>query len=182
MELIVVLAIIGILTAILVPTWMYMITNGRVRTATANAKAIFGAAQTAATERKLYENVYNDPYMTSGDFYFYWNGQTGVKCSSVGVTDGSATATQNAEFTEKINKMVDNSIVYKIYIKNYRVMSVAAARFEGDQYIGTYPVTIDEAVENGNITRDIANGERIRHVSGIRLELFDLDPSTVPTT
>lgn len=175
MELIVVLAIIGILTAILVPTWTYMITNGRVRTANANAKAIFGAAQTAATERRAYERVYNDGYMTSNPFYFYWNGETGIKCNSDG-TDAGATAAQNAEFAEKINKMIDNSAVYKIYIDNYRVQSVVAARFDGDKYIGAYPVTFQQAEDENKFT---ANGtsvdnEKTHNVSNIKIECFSL--------
>lgn len=179
MELIVVLAIIGILTAILVPTWTYMVTNGKVRAANANAKAIFGVAQTAATERKAFERVYTgtaDAYMTSGDFYFYWNGQTGVKCDAAGNTDTTATAVQNAEFAQKINKMIDNSTLYKIYIHDYQVRSVATARFDGDKYIGAYPVTIEEADDNNVFTAKGTSAavEKAKNLSGIDMTCFSV--------
>lgn len=183
MELIVVLAIIGILMAMIIPTGIYMVTNGRVRTANSNAKAIFGAAQTAATERRAFEKVHNasnlaDGYMSNGDFYFYWNGETGFKCDASGTKDATATDAENAEFAQKINKMFDNSVVYKIYVNNYQVQSVAAARFDGDQYIGTYPVTIEDADENGTLATasTSAGTEKGKHVEGITLNLFTLHP------
>lgn len=181
MELIVVLAIIGILTAILVPTWTYMVTNGRIRTATANAKAIFGAAQTAATERKVYESVYTgaaDQYMTAGEFYFYWDGTNGVKVSDTGITDGTATDAQNNEFTEKINKMLDNSCVYKIYIRNYQVRSVVAARRDNDRFVGSYPISFEEA-EDGNTFAaqgTSADIQEAAYVVSRNLKCFALNP------
>ena len=45
-ELIIVIAIIGILTAILVPSWMNYIAKSRLKTQNQNARVIFNAAQT----------------------------------------------------------------------------------------------------------------------------------------
>ena len=49
MELIIVLAILGILLTIMVPTWGYFITKSRERNANSKAKIIFNAAQTEIT-------------------------------------------------------------------------------------------------------------------------------------
>ena len=49
-ELVVVIAIIGILAAILVPTMMSYIKKARLKAANANAKLIFTTAKTKATE------------------------------------------------------------------------------------------------------------------------------------
>ena len=91
MELIIVIAIMGILMAILIPSWGYFLRRARERDANSRAKIVFNAAQTAVTrvcdnERSIL-NKYKDSttdtdlkdklekqlYMGEGDFYFYWN-------------------------------------------------------------------------------------------------------------
>ena len=49
-ELVVVIAIIGVLAAILVPTMMHFVKKARLKTANANAKLVFTTAKTKATE------------------------------------------------------------------------------------------------------------------------------------
>lgn len=51
-ELVIVLGIIGILAAILVPTWMNYIAKAKVRTQNNNAKVLFNAAQKECVEMK----------------------------------------------------------------------------------------------------------------------------------
>ncbi len=52
-ELIVVIAIIGVLAAILVPTMMGYVKNARLKSANANAKVAFNAANTYATKMQV---------------------------------------------------------------------------------------------------------------------------------
>ena len=65
MELVIVLAILGILLAIIVPSWGYFIRRSRERSANAKAKVVFNAAQTEVTRVSMKErpelNVVNDP-------------------------------------------------------------------------------------------------------------------------
>ncbi len=49
-ELVVVIAIIGVLAAILIPTMMNYVKKSRMRTANSNAKLIFNTAKTSATD------------------------------------------------------------------------------------------------------------------------------------
>ena len=50
-ELVVVIAIIGVLAAILIPTMMNYVKKSRLRTANSNAKLVFNTAKTAATDQ-----------------------------------------------------------------------------------------------------------------------------------
>ena len=71
-ELIIVIAIIGILTAILVPSWMNYIAKSRLKTQNQNARVIFNAAQTIAQEYKFQERKKdnNSKYLgKNSDFY-----------------------------------------------------------------------------------------------------------------
>lgn len=52
-ELIVVIAIIGVLAAILVPSMMGYVRNSRLKTANANAKIVFNAANSYATKMQI---------------------------------------------------------------------------------------------------------------------------------
>lgn len=59
MELIIVIAIIGILAAILVPTWHYFIMQGRIKTQNNNSRVIFNAAQTECIRYKFKDRELN---------------------------------------------------------------------------------------------------------------------------
>ena len=147
MELIIVLAIIGILAAVMIPTWSYFLARARVKTQNGKAKTIFTAAQTAATEFKDFERTKAPTvrYMGTGDFYFYWDGSTGYRCNDDGTADADSNG--DAKFGKAVNKIIEDKEVYKIYINNYIVQSVASARFETDSYIGAYPKNTDKIEE-----------------------------------
>lgn len=163
-EMIVVLAIIGILLAVLVPTWSYFIMRANVRSQNNYSKVIFNAAQTQATREKFLErenlNIASDTTKTvsernkaqselfvgaSDDFYIYWDGRRGHLLESDGATiDDSVTPDTQAKvdsFVASVNKVFSHSqeTVYKIYIKNYKVISVCSARSTNTENIGSYP-------------------------------------------
>ena len=107
-ELIIVLAIMGILLAILVPSWGFYMQRARTRTQNSKAKIIFNAAQTVVTEMQMSERkVINDynlgnnrdeliklmyTHCPSGDatkpnpneWYFYYNGTAGSRVNVAG--------------------------------------------------------------------------------------------------
>ena len=175
-EMIIVLAIIGIFAAMLMPSWGNMIASARWRSANNKAKAIFNAAQTVATDFKFRERSQGENYMTStGDFYFYWDGSTGYKCDSSGNPDGSGSDVDfgNEKMGSSIKKIVDDGMVYKIYIKNYQVKSVTCGRFESDGYIGAYPVTVEKFLETSEHTLGEIRGA---HVKGADMKNFVTPP------
>ncbi|WP_037271724.1 pilus assembly FimT family protein [Ruminococcus flavefaciens] len=163
MELIIVIAIMGILMAIIIPSWGYFLRRARERDANSKAKIVFNAAQTAVTricdnERSLL-NKYNDPtvatdvkdeigkqiYMGDGEFYFYWNGSKGVKIKSNGSVDNeAANSKKNGDLSRAINNITGGEGFYKIYVKNYNVQSVVYTAYVNGNYKGTYPKGTNE--------------------------------------
>ena len=161
-EMIVVIAIIGILLAVLVPTWSYFIMRANVRSQNNYSKVIFNAAQTQATREKFIErtdyNIASDASYTAAEqnaakerlcvgrndnFYIYWNGSKAVALSSVdGETlDNTIPQDKVDKFADAVNKVFshEDDTVYKIYIKNYKVESVCSAVSENTENIGSYP-------------------------------------------
>lgn len=177
MELIIVIAIMGILMAIIIPSWGYFIRRARERSANAKAKVVFNAAQTEVTrlgakERPL-NNIMHNPasdsvvvantekqiYMgdytlkdrneadkkdnrTYYDFVFYWDGEQGVRIDDKGKK--IAATGDDRKFARAINSITGGDGTYKIYVRNYNVMSVVYSDYENGNYKGTYPVGMDE--------------------------------------
>lgn len=151
-EMIIVIAILGVLLAVLIPSWMNYIASSRLKTQNNNSRIVFNAAQTIAQEYSFSERKLDDDEKVMGresDFYFYWDGENG----SIVKADGSALDSKDADqiafesdFARKVNKIFDDSdsSIYKIYIKDYLVQSVTSARSENDRYLGSYPETLDE--------------------------------------
>lgn len=136
MELIVVLAIIGILVAIFIPSWMNWITMSKVRKQNNNARIIFNDAQTITQEYRFRERKLDDSekIVGSGEFYFYWDGSNGTATKDGNSVDGSA-------FARQLNRMYGDSAetAYRIYVKNYMVQSVVAASGNTNRNKGSYP-------------------------------------------
>lgn len=195
-ELIIVLAIIGILTAILIPSWSYYLQRSRIRSQNYKSKVIFNAAQTVITDLEFHERHYGafsgtnaKKYIytpggtsdASNEWYFYYNGNRGFLCKNDGtpITDsgnGNAnTITQwNNKLQSSIAKIVnDEELVYRIYVKGYTVASVASARTENDQFIGAHPKTFEKLHAEGTSNSDI-RAERAKHINNIDMTLFDL--------
>ena len=148
-EMIIVLAIIGILGGILIPSWMNYIANSKIKKQNENAKIIFNAAQTAAQDYKFYERKLkaDEKILGDGDFYFYCeHGDVDVSENAGNIITLStnqlkASPNFNDDFAEKINKIFSDSdeTVYFIHINNYMVESVVSGRSDNDLYLGSYP-------------------------------------------
>ncbi|HOO07292.1 MAG TPA: prepilin-type N-terminal cleavage/methylation domain-containing protein [Ruminococcus sp.] len=144
-ELIIVLAIIAILSAIIFPSWSYIMGRARMKSQNNNSKVVFNAAQTAAIklnfqERKIKEE--DKKFMGSGEFILYWDGgkATAFKGTDVSKLAESPEATALATQINNVFSGADET-VYKIYINNYIVQSVASGRNDNDRYPGSYPTT-----------------------------------------
>lgn len=107
MELMVVIAIFGILITVITPAWMSFLNRSKFRTYNQRAKTIFNAAQIVATEMEFTERQYISRLTASdvdatekaalysniatpgsgsvrGEWYFYYNGATGCISDATG--------------------------------------------------------------------------------------------------
>lgn len=212
-ELIIVLAIIGILTAILVPSWGYYLQRSRIRSQNYKAKVIFNAAQTVITDLEFSERHYKSYYDNGADpdkafdyiytpngidipgdskddnkWYFYYNGVEGHQCKgefdyakvygdddSISDVKKSTIDSWDHKIQSAIAKMVsDEQLVYKIYVDGYTVVSVASARSENDQYLGSHPKTFDKRIANDEDTSSEVRAKRALHVDGVNMDDFAL--------
>lgn len=159
-ELIIVLTIMGILIAIIVPSWGYFMRRSKERTANSKAKVVFNAAQTEVTriaqrERSrlsLTDAVYNTDtaikkeavdslYLNKGtDFYFYWDGSAGSQINNDGTITGIIQKPhENVLFANAINNICGAEGTYKVYVRDYNVVSVVYCSRPDGEYKGTYP-------------------------------------------
>ena len=182
MELIIVLAILGILLSIMVPTWGYFIRKSRERNANSKAKIIFNAAQTEITriagkERTLAE----DERYIKTDFYFYSHNGNGTKWDDENVKayepDASDKITEedlnrnNGNLSRAISRIAGNEGFYKIYVKNYIVEAVVYSNFENGRYKGTYPKTTDQLDDDGTLDDNV----RKPSVQEVKMDVIKLD-------
>lgn len=222
-ELIIVIAIIGILLGILIPSWGYYMQRSRTRTQNAKAKTIFNAAQTIVTDmnfadrseirkynkyigdssktsqlNEAHDRIYASPVDESNvrlplatnpiKWYYYWDGTKGYRVDAGGnkiddsVVSGvknTTSETWNRKIGESIKKIIsEENLVYKIYVEDYKVMSVVSARFESDRYLGAYPTNLDELEDAG--MDDAADDAREKHVIGADMSSFVIGVTDVP--
>ena len=119
-EMIVVLAILGVLMGVGLMAWSNYIRNARLKSANNKAKVIFNAAQTEITDMKFSERTkrsdqmslmkYGEtgsqytgesydayPYLHGGTFYYYYNGTTGFICDETGTAFDGTDANPDAD-------------------------------------------------------------------------------------
>lgn len=199
-ELIIVLAIIGILSAVLIPSWGYYMSRSRTRTQNLKAKTIFNAAQTFATDLKFAERRYvnilkdttasnakkaeADSYLmgewnkatSTTEWCIYFNGKDVGFCKlenfahsytpQLTMIEGATTKQEDNKIaicTDSLNKLRDSlkniineeNTIYKIYVNDYKVVSVVSARFKDDRYLGSYPKTLDTLEDEGENVSEI---------------------------
>lgn len=207
MELVIVIAIFGVLVGVITPLWTHYLHRSRLKTQNQKAKAIFNAAQTAIIDLDFSERKYkaalaettdseyikklnNHIYTTGSEWYYYWDGMRGFMCDAKGdelnPTDLSyspeRTATLN-EWNEKlgnqIRRIVTDDMVYKIYIKDYKVQAVVSANNGHDRYIGAHPVTIFNLKSVGVDTDGGSTDLEHTSARAVDLKWFDLDSIVV---
>lgn len=144
-ELIVVIAIIGVLSAIIVPSYMSWIAHSKVRKQNNNAKVIFNAAQTIVQEYSFKERTMDDSdkNIGSGTFDFYWDKDTGP--SATGSASKVSDTTFINEFARQVNRIYGDQeyTTYRISVDDYMVKSVVASSGNTNRHKGSYPVKQD---------------------------------------
>lgn len=124
-ELIVVIAIIGVLAAILVPSLMGYVSDSKISTANANAKQVYTAASTAATKLEV-----------SGG-----GGVTGRVKKGI---NGTAWTTGLPSPTDIDKQLGSGSgIVYYVEFTDGFPTVAFAAKTDSDRYVGSYPTEAD---------------------------------------
>lgn len=139
-ELIVVIAIIGILAAILVPSMMGYIRNSRFRTANSNAKTVYTAASTYCSE---YASVQQGDDKEVPKSYaarvHEWN--DGVAMKSI---------------PDAVNKYLGADAAgsfFAVYVENQVVHAAYWAEIDTTEFVGSYPDANDaDAPKWANIT------------------------------
>lgn len=122
-ELIVVIAIIGVLAAILVPAMMGWVRKASINSANSNAKSIFTNAQTVAQEYETAGVIVNG---TMGGTSTVSNGLTGTAASDF-VADVNETITTS-----------DNNSAWEVLVTN-NIVEAAVFSNNGSTYLGAYP-------------------------------------------
>lgn len=208
-ELIIVIAIMGVLAGVLIPSWMTYIQRARTRSQNLKAKTVLNAAQSVVTDMKFSERRRLNDYISANpankadiaekyiygdvladnttEWYYYWNGSNGT------ITDASGTAITptakwnsskskwNKEIAESINRIInEDELVYRIYVKNYKVMSVVCARFTNDRYLGTYPITLDE-IDNSTTLKNKINPRSVASIRSGRIMNANMNDFIIPT-
>lgn len=122
-ELIVVIAIIGVLAAILVPTMFGYVTKAKCSSANSSAKTLFSAAMTACRESDVVHPIPNGIYSTQD----------------------IANTNSNITYDEKICKYVyeyfsaAEGAYWAFDVVGEVPTATCIAKHSGDAYIGTYP-------------------------------------------
>lgn len=141
LELMIAIAIIGILTAILVPSVHGYYVDSQLRTANSNSKIIFNAAQTIAQRYEIQERALGHVTLDGAD------GQVAILCENGNATNavktgGAADLTQAQEFCDRVNDIATDgeSICWAVYIDEYIVKVSVSGNSLGSSYAGRYPV------------------------------------------
>lgn len=199
MELVIVIAIFGVLVGVLTPAWAYYLQRTRYKAQNAKAKAIFNAAQTVITdlnfaERKykaaiadqpnvekfIYTPIGSEDGAADSEWYYYWDGTKGFRCDS-SRADVAASGSFGAdrlktinEWNEKIghdiNRIASDDMVYVIWVKDYKVQAVVSGNSTSDHYIGAHPTTVFELKAAGEDISDLKK----KTVLDAPLDKFDL--------
>lgn len=147
-ELIVVIAIIGVLAAILVPAMMGWVRKASVNSANSNAKSIFTNAQTVAQEL---ETAGNSTELTSGSGNL-----------SGAIVNG---ANESGSFEQRVNACMtsSNSAARWAVSHNGFVITAAVYSNNGSSYMGGYPNACPQTInapwnETSGLSAAIASG------------------------
>lgn len=130
-ELIVVIAIIGILAAILVPSMMGYIKSSRFKSANSNAKTVYTAAATYITEYGEDSASRSAPSSANG-----LSGTVGTNAASTKITSVAMS----------VNKYLGADAVDSVYVVYCTDTAVTGSFWASDansNYVGSYPESVD---------------------------------------
>ena len=147
MEIVVVVAIIGVLVGVITPAWASYIKRSKFRAQNNKAKAIFNAAQVVITDLEFAERQYrtdlgripaSDATQKNAaaayiytpvnketpnavvDWYYYWDGMSGSICNASGnVIKTNASADTLARWNEKLGDSIKRIVTDDMVYKIY---------------------------------------------------------------
>ena len=148
-ELIVVIAIIGVLAAILVPTMLGYVRKSKISSANSTASSVYKAINSALTE------LDEEGIDIGGSYQIYWNTTKWSSSNTSTTTPGSTTtgsdklmgAADNSTAMESLNKKTKNFFADITKVKSAGAQitdgnCVAVATATDSSYTGTYPAGI----------------------------------------
>lgn len=99
----------------------------------ANAKSKYYLKNYDGKDENTNEDIFKD-------FYFYWDGSTGISCD-VNLNTLNRDPALDKAFADAITKGIETpeNVAYKLHIKDYNVVSVVCAKNSHDKNIGAYP-------------------------------------------
>ena len=150
-ELIVVIAIIGVLAAILVPSMLGYVKKSKVSSMNANAKNLYDAVATSLVEVDSEGGKVEGTADKPGDYGYDGKGIATKGTISGGINDTGVLDTKIKNFFSDVNKLSDKTGGYA----TYRVvdMAVVAAVCSDGTYVGTYPTPATvENYKTANLT------------------------------
>ncbi len=144
-EMIVVIAIIGILAAILAPTMSSYYNMSRVKDANSDAKMVYNAAQTEMQKYANIDRIAGTPGVFAGAVIVQYNENGTIlttEAADLNSVPVNITSSTNKELYEdlvaKVNRTVSDgeSINWAICIENYVVKGCFSAESMGSNFIG----------------------------------------------
>lgn len=149
LELMIAIAVIGVLTAVLVPSVYGYYTDSQIRTANSNSKIIFNAAQTIAQRYEVQERALERVTLDGAETELTVLCESGNATSAWKSDSGSVVAadlTQAQEFCDRVNDIATDgeSICWSVYIDHYIVKVSVSAHDLGSSYAGRYPVPAED--------------------------------------
>lgn len=124
-ELIVVIAIIGVLAAILVPSLMGYVKDSKISAANANAKQVYTAASTYATKKETAGSPLTVKYIKTAN--------------------AKGTASADADINGVKDKLGSgDTMEWVVIFESGAPMGAFAAKTKTDLYIGSYPTEADD--------------------------------------
>lgn len=147
-EMITVIAIIGILLGILTPAMMTYYRKSRLQAANADAKMVYNAAQTEVQKYINRDRMEGDATKRSGfagKALISYRNDTGGEyaadpANALTAVDATATGQAAAHVIEAVNKMVSGApeVYWGVYVDGYIIKASVSANMPNSRYIGCY--------------------------------------------
>ena len=155
-EMVVVIAIIGILLGVLAPSMMAYYRASRLRTANANAKMVYNGVQTEIMKYMSKDRVSTDKSGLNGTVWIGYDPSNGksfsedpnMPASLTATSDGTTiTATTCNDIIDEVNRSVSGArdVCWAVYVDNYIVKGCVSADNGNTNYVGFYSANKQEA-------------------------------------
>ena len=190
-ELIIVIAIIGILLGILMPSMMNYYRRSRIQAANADAKMVYNAAQTAAqrlisqdrmradADKSGFAGTANVMSINGTGTYSFLENQITTPIQSADVDGDSAHNAAREVFTT-VNRTVSGAeeLCWAVRIDNYLVKASVAAENQGTNNFGSYSANRQmETLDSVRNTPFTFSGDVVARLAAIQRDSYDGTPA-----